>query len=136
MKRSIVLILMVAIVVILSAVVGVFVLDVGNGLKETPNAPMKLDTNSVNDTVEIKMLNIGNVDEVRIYLENLSLDSYSGVTAEDPDTMPGSGDEYYVFDEAGDTLVLTESDGTSGTIDIIGVIDGDETVMQEYSYTL
>ena len=108
-------ILMVAITVILAAVIGTFVLNLGGSVSETPQAPLTFDQDGTDVTV--KMLNTGNVDSVKVMYD----DNDDG-----SQTLQGSA-----LSSAGATVTVDTSGG-SGPITALGVIDGEETVMQEY----
>lgn len=58
-------ILMVAITVILAAVIGTFVLGLGDGIEEQPSAGVTVDEKS-QDTVRISLVNKGNLDTFRL----------------------------------------------------------------------
>ena len=128
-------ILMVAITVILAAVIGTFVLNLGGSVSETPQAPLTYDQDASSDSFTVKMLNTGNVDEVRIASPS-NLSATSGTTTKTVDSTT-----YGVLDSAGDTVTFNDGtpdtddgDVASGTATALGVIDGEETVMQEFSY--
>ena len=146
-------ILMVAITVILAAVIGTFVLNLGGSVSETPQAPLTADIdasysnsapsdgNDVEGSVTVKMLNTGNVDSVEIDGDDSKFTVSASGSASATDT-DSDGDNEGVLNAAGDSVTFQyddtndTDDDVSGTLTALGVIDGEKTVMQEFNYDL
>ena len=155
-------ILMVAITVILAAVIGTFVLNLGGSVSETPQAPLTYeqvdqtasaapdsatynadeangDNEAQGQQATVKMLNTGNVDSVIVSVSDdgsVYHDSGSNVAytpkfdADDSDATDSANSPQ--LNSAGGTITINQL--TSGdTITALGVIDGEQTVMQEFS---
>jgi len=98
-------ILMVAITVILAAVIGTFVLGLGDSLGENANAGVSVDKDASNSSATVTLVDKGNV-------ANVSVEGSSTATLTD----------------VGDSAEVGFS---SGRIQVIGVLpDGSETVIQ------
>ena len=103
-------ILMVAVTVVLAAVIGASVLDVGNDVGESPSASVDYDGE---DTLTV--ISAQNVDSIEA----------NGVELEDP--------------EAGDVLQL-DGDGNENldegdTFTVVGEVNGDSQVLQTFEHT-
>lgn len=61
---------MVAITVILAAVIGTFVLGLGDSLGQNANAGVSVDTNSTNDSATVTLVDKGNVDRLNVTNNN------------------------------------------------------------------
>ena len=101
-------ILMVAVTVVLAAVIGASVLDVGNDVGESPSASLDYDGE---DTLTV--ISAQNVDSIEA----------NGVELEDP--------------EAGETLDLREGDDLDegDTFTVVGEVNGDSQVLQTFEFT-
>lgn len=99
-------ILMVAITVILAAVIGTFVLGLGDSVSQNANAGVSVEKDASNDSATITLVNKGNVD--RVNATNVS------------DTV--------TLSDVGDTRTIAFG---GNDIQIIGVLpDGTETVIR------
>ncbi|TKX40991.1 type IV pilin [Halorubrum sp. SD690R] len=104
-------ILMVAITVILAAVIGTFVLGLGDSLGQNANAGVSIDEPN-SSHVTVTLVSQGNVDLVT-------------VNATDDTGTPPSG----TLEEVGDTVTVEHSDSN---VQIIGDIGGEKTVLRTY----
>ena len=111
-------ILMVAVTVVLAAVIGASVLDVGNDVGESPSAAVDYDGDET-----FTILSAQNVDEV--FAQNEALED----------------GEVSIGEEAGESVTLVEDDVTAGetlesgdTINIVGEVNGDSQVLQTFEY--
>ena len=110
-------ILMVAITVILSAVVGTFVLDLGESTQETAQAGVSVE--ETGEDVEVTYVADGNVDRVI-------------VDAPDSATVEGGEGDGSELSSPGQTVSVSGlSEGESVTV--IGIVDGKEQVLQTHS---
>jgi len=105
-------ILMVAITVILAAVIGAFVLDLGSNQSQSPTAGVTIEDDG-SSTITITVNDPGNVDELVVREGGSDLTGPTSVSAGDELTVTRSGD---------------------GTIQVIGILDGDEGVIRSYDY--
>lgn len=143
-------ILMVAITVILAAVIGTFVLGLGDEVGETPSAGLTFDDDAGTENLTIQLVDPGNLDELNI----------SSTNADDQlqNTDPSAGDQITIGDAGnaggtdGDGLYTgvngqwVDNDGSDidsgdeiedhpyyepGTdYTIIGIVEGEEGVLQ------
>ncbi|MDB9299354.1 type IV pilin N-terminal domain-containing protein [Halorubrum ezzemoulense] len=104
-------ILMVAITVILAAVIGTFVLGLGDQLGQNANAGVSIDEPN-SSYVTVTLVSQGNVDLVT-------------VNATDDTGSPPSG----TLKKVGDTVTVEHS---NSSVQIIGDIGGEETVLRTY----
>ncbi|MDZ7687346.1 MAG: type IV pilin N-terminal domain-containing protein [Halobacteriales archaeon] len=107
-------ILMVAITVILAAVIGTFVLGLGDNVQDTPSAGVTVDQES-NESITFTVVSTGNLDGARITAPN------GNRSAEATDTLQGglkieirdggwSADEIQKVPSTGDDLVEPNQD--------------------------
>jgi flagellin-like protein len=102
-------ILMVAITVILAAVIGTFVLGLGQNVQSTPQASFDFDFNSSNTSVDVTH-NGGDTLEVGENTATVEITSTSGNTVEwapanESDDAVSAGDtQSYSYGSAGDTV--------------------------------
>ncbi|MFA9502657.1 type IV pilin [Natrinema sp. H-ect1] len=118
-------ILMVAITVILAAVIAAFVLDLGQGQTANAQAGIQFDHDASNEKVTITVNSIERADDLYV-----KCGSGSGSKYDD-----GSSN----FDSAGATAVAYYGSASSGDIDcsgetiqIIGVVEGSESVLTQF----
>jgi flagellin-like protein len=135
-------ILMVAITVILAAVIGTFVLGLGENVQETAQAGVNFDYDSGEDTMTIRVVDPGNVD-------NLTVEASEDFSGTGGDFANGDGTNTIATGEpsAGDTVVigaegtsdgdlqLSSGSGTTVSVDgteftLIGDVGGEESVLQ------
>jgi len=105
-------ILMVAITVILAAVIGTFVLGLGDSLQQAPQAQLDAEA-TASDTLTISH-NGGDsiaVGDLRVVVAEAGADSFTGAD------LSGAGDNF----EVGETITITTSD-TSGDDSEVRVI--------------
>jgi flagellin-like protein len=116
-------ILMVAITVILAAVIGTFVLGLGEQVEQNARAGVNADVDNTDDNITITLTTLDNSDYVVIRspitdFSNLDTPDYTG-------SIPGgaSADDAIYLDTTGSTVTLS-GDGTSfsGTVTIVAVI--------------
>lgn len=106
-------ILMVAITVILAAVIGTFVLDLGSDQTEPPRAGVQFEKVNGGSDLRLTLIDAGNVD---------SLDTKTG---------SGSATEWTTDPSAGDTTTLT--DAASKDVVVIGTNNGEDAIVSQYS---
>jgi flagellin-like protein len=136
-------ILMVAITVILAAVIGTFVLGLGDSLQQNAQAGVSFDRNPVDGTVEVQLISMENADEVRI---SSSSGVYVGGTVDATASLSTVGASVVVGEPGDDndgTGPATTADGdhdndfgdlSSGDrITVVGVLDGKTSVIQTYT---
>ena len=128
-------ILMVAVTVILAAVIGTFVLDLGSDVGQNAQAGVTFDEDSGTD-VEVQLNSVQTADSIFVTASDTDV-TFSGGFGEDDS---GLGDENYLLnrDEQGGvgTIVTADTSGADdGTLSVIGEVDGEESVLQTYSYT-
>ncbi|WP_423745274.1 type IV pilin N-terminal domain-containing protein (plasmid) [Haladaptatus sp. SPP-AMP-3] len=108
-------ILMVAITVILAAVIGTFVMGLGNNVSKNAQAGVSFD--QVNDTqVDVQLTSLGNVQDAA----NFSIKS------------SGCGDDGSPFTEVGDVASVTGCNGSGDKITVVAEINGNENVVATY----
>jgi len=107
-------ILMVAITVILAAVIGTFVLGLGENVEENAQAGVNFDYDSANEEVVINVVDPGNVDALYVSYQNNS----SGTQEIDAN--------------AGTRFTVTEITEADGSIDILGEVSGSNTTVQSW----
>ncbi|WP_135823069.1 type IV pilin [Halostella litorea] len=107
-------ILMVAITVILAAVIGAFVLDLGSNQSENANAGVSIEQQS-SDTVRVQITDIGNADNVRVETDGGSIPG--------GDTMSSVG-----------STVTVNGLGTDDTVTVIAVNGDSENVIRTYTH--
>ena len=140
-------ILMVAVTVILAAVIGTFVLDLGNNVQENPQAGVtfdqafsqSVDTNDDGneDTdlydVDAQVISVENADEVTVSHDGSDTTYYPDTSttgeATETATVTVSGDP---ATSAGDTITV-ENLKEGDEVTIIGVLDGKEAVLQSFT---
>jgi len=149
-------ILMVAITVILAAVIGTFVLDLGGQVQQNAQAGVSFDETEGVET-EVQLNSVQNADHIYVEAPNAATtdsnvynggDSSLGASqyGSGPGTATqylltvadGSGSTYSSGDQAGGvgtTVTVKHDDSGDGQITVIGVIDGSENIIQTYSYT-
>ena len=108
-------ILMVAITVILAAVIGTFVLGLGENVEETAQAGVNFDYESDEGNVSVNVIDPGNVDALYVSYNN---GSESGVEA--------------LNASAGERFKVTKASEGNTTIDILGEVSGSNTTVQSW----
>ena len=110
--------LLIGVTVILAAVVGGFVLDLGNNVQENPQAGVSFDQDATSQEVSVQVISMENAD-------------FLNVTTDGSGTIDGS--ETATLDAVGQ--VATVSDLSPGDdITVIGDLDGKEAVLQTYTF--
>ncbi len=128
-------ILMVAVTVILAAVIGTFVLDLGGDVGQNAQAGVTFDEDSGTD-VEVQLNSVQTADSIFVTASDTSVTFSGGFGPDDTEL----GDENYLLnrdDEGGVGTIVTADTETAddGTLSVIGEVDGEESVLQTYSYT-
>lgn len=139
-------ILMVAITVILAAVIGSFVLGLGEDVQETAQAGVAFDYDG-GDNVTVNVLDPGNVDtllirpSVDITDPGAGDDVGQGWEIEDDEALglqvrndgPNAGDSFVAStDGAGGDVELDTDDLEDVDLNVVGVVDGDENLLDGY----
>ena len=118
-------ILMVAITVILAAVIGTFVLGLADDLDQNASAVVQFDEVEEEEVV-VTLNNVQSADEIFV----------TSPDYDDSEIAGGEDDGTYLLTEedggAGTTVTVDTSDEDGGTIQVIGVLDGSENVIQTY----
>ncbi|MFP4188533.1 MAG: type IV pilin [Halobacteriales archaeon] len=111
-------ILMVAVTVILAAVIGTFVLGLGEETEETAQAGISFEYYDKSaDTIQVKIVDPGNVDQ--IYVTGLSNDSDDMTITLEP--------------QAGESVEITDLDGDNdSTITVIGEVENSNTTLRSF----
>ncbi len=119
-------ILMVAITVILAAVIGTFVLGLGQNVQENAQAGVTFDSNAAEDNITVSVTDPGNVDALYLQLSN-------GSTL-GPNNGGNSGDGFYGSDNitasAGDRVTIDSSEIDAVTV--LGQVNGENTTIRTY----
>ncbi len=102
-------ILMVAITVILAAVIGTFVLGLGDEVEETVTAGVNFDVDAIENEVSVSVVTMGNADYVMLVGDH---------------TLNESANPY--VESTGETITLTtdELETPDGSLTAVGVIGG------------
>jgi archaeal flagellin N-terminal-like domain len=100
--------LLIGVTVILAAVVGGFVLDLGNNVQENPQAGVSFSQDGTN--VSVQVVSMENADSLDVRLDETSQGSLGSV---------------------GDSLDVVGSSGAD--ITIVGTLDGKDAVLQTYT---
>ncbi|CCQ37424.1 DUF1628 domain protein [Natronomonas moolapensis 8.8.11] len=118
-------ILMVAITVILAAVIGTFVLGLGDSVESAPQASFDFDLDEDNNVVEVTHRGGDTIDlsdlEFRVGGTDTTLD----------DSASGSSEITGEF-RAGDNGFVSVADESGSTVDIVYVSDGSENIIGSY----
>ena len=131
-------ILMVAVTVILSAVIGTFVLDLGDNVQDNPQAGVTIEESydSTEDAydADVQVISMDNADSLTVSITQGSSGSLvcpSGADGTDRDS-DGKIDICENIDTVGanaEALTLAEGD----EVTVIGVLDGKEAVLQSHT---
>ena len=108
-------ILMVAITVILAAVIGAFVLGLGDGIGQNPQAAVTFDDDGSGEVV----------------VTVASVQAADSITAEDNE---GSESDEQENPSAGDQLTITTEGSSEGTIVVVAELDGQSSVIADHDY--
>ena len=112
-------ILMVAITVILAAVIGTFVLGLGDQVESAPHASFSFDLDESSDTLTVSHRGGDTIDESDIEVRGLS---------SNPTVFDGSSFS------AGESRDISLTDGDEGdTVNIVYISDGSETILGTYT---
>ena len=112
-------ILMVAVTVILAAVIGTFILGLGDNVQENPQAAVSFTENTNDNEVEVLIISTGNVDSL-----TLNAGDAGTWAPSDPDvTAPFEP-------EVGQSFTLSNLEGAEGQIVLTGIVNGNEAVIQ------
>ena len=133
-------ILMVAVTVILAAVIGSFVLDLGNNVQANPQAGVTFDqsqqdtnddNNDLETVVSVQVISMENADEVIVS------DGYAS-TSDQSMTSVGSSVTMTGPEDTNDADANGNPDDNPGLQDgdkitVVGTLDGKEAVLQSYT---
>ena len=136
-------ILMVAITVILAAVIGTFVLGLGDSVSQNPQAGVTFEED-VGQEVQVQLNSVQSADFVWVESD---VDNASTTWTTTASTMtqssngPGSNSQYLYGDGDGGpgTIVTYDYSGLpnnddSGVITVVGEVDGETAVIQTYNW--
>lgn len=120
-------ILMVAITVILAAVIGTFVLDLGGQVGQNAQAGVTFDENE-GTSITVQTNSVQNADAIYVAEPSGNNDSAGHASA---DFGEGQASD---ISNVGDSFTLAHGDdyASGDTISVIGVLDGEENVIQTY----
>lgn len=110
--------LLIGVTVILAAVVGGFVLDLGNNVQENPQAGVSFDQDATSQEVSVQVISMENAD-------------FLNVTTDGSGTIDGS--ETATLDAVGQVATV-EGLSSGDDITVIGDLDGKEAVLQTYTF--
>ena len=130
-------ILMVAVTVILAAVIGTFVLDLGGDVGQNAQAGVTFDEDSAN-SVDVQLNSVQTADAIWVQADGADADAYSGgFDASDANDFDAGSGLLTRDDDGGvgTTVEVDTSDLDDGTISVIGEVDGEASVIQTYSFT-
>lgn len=113
--------LLIGVTVILAAVVGGFVLDLGNNVQENPQAGVSFDQDATEQEVSVQVISMENADFL-----NVTTDGSGTVNGASAAT---SGD----LDAVGQ-VALVEGLASGDDITVVGDLDGKEAVLQTYTF--
>ena len=131
-------ILMVAVTVILAAVIGSFVLDLGNNVQANPQAGVTFDQTPQGDLdsdgdedyyVEVQIVSMENADEVIVSDEYASTSDETLTSVGQSVTMDGEHVDT-TGDGTADTYVGYDNDDK---ITVVGTLEGKEAVLQTHT---
>ena len=131
-------ILMVAITVILAAVIGTFVLGLGDSVTQNAQAGVTFEED-VGNEVQVQLNSVQSADHVWVE-DSEGNDIRGGVSspsdAGDCNTAPD--DQCALLNASGGggagTIVTVDTGTSSGTITVVGQLDGESSVVQTYQY--
>jgi len=138
-------ILMVAITVILAAVIGTFVLDLGGQVQQNAQAGVSFDETEGVET-EVQLNSIQNADHIFVEApasggvsggagESTSVSAPASDYADDGDFLYANGGDGSDTGGVGTTVTVAHDGTGDGQITVIGVVDGSENIIQTYQYT-
>ena len=111
-------ILMVAITVILAAVIGTFVLGLGENVQENAQAGVTFDYDGSEDNLTVSVTDPGNVDALFLQLSN--------GTTYGPDTTPA------IAPEAGNRTIVQSAAANNQAVTLIGQVNGQNNTLRSY----
>jgi flagellin-like protein len=120
-------ILMVAITVILAAVIGTFVLGLGQNVQENAQAGLTFDSNSAESNITVSVTDPGNVDALYLQLSNGSTLGPNAPSSPGGDGFYGSGG---INASAGDRVTIDSSNIDAVTV--LGQVSGENTTIRTY----
>jgi FlaG/FlaF family flagellin (archaellin) len=109
---------MVAITVILAAVIGTFVLGLGEQVEQNARAAVSADVDADANQVSLSLTTLDNSDYVVLLGD---LDPFDGINTPDGNDTTAAGDGIYL-NQTGTSVTAYGSDGDEGTITVIAVI--------------
>ena len=116
-------ILMVAVTVILAAVIGAFVLDLGNNVQANPQAGVTFDQTSPSDATQ------GDAD---VTIQVISMENADSLSVQYDETDNTGTIEAFTDSSVGDTATVTNA-SAGEEITVIGTLDGKDAVLQTYT---
>jgi len=120
-------ILMVAITVILAAVIAAFVLELGQSTGANASAGLDFTEDSSNPETEVTITSIDQADEININVVDGGCEATSGGGFDAPEDDTAENED----PEVGDVAHFEDCD--DGTLQVVGVLDGNEAVITEYN---
>ncbi len=148
-------ILMVAITVILAAVIGTFVLGLGDEVGETPQAGVTFDYDSGNDEINVQVVDAGNVDSLEVQIDGnidgdvsednvtddwevteVTTGSDGNAVVETQDEV-SAGDSFVIdaetdYDAGSDGLIEDDDDVEGVSVTLVGEVGGEDAVLDNF----
>ena len=142
-------ILMVAVTVILAAVIGSFVLDLGGSVSQSAQAGVTFDQSG--DTVDVQLTTVQTGDSIWVEASSVNAgassitdttpangyDDNGGVSSinNEVDTAPSDADQFLLSSSGngGPGTIVTVASSSGEQVSVIGEVDGDSTVIRTYT---
>ena len=127
-------ILMVAVTVILAAVIGTFILGLGDNVQENPQAAVSFTENTNDDEVEVLIISTGNVDTLTLVKDDDAVFEGNPTSDEGVSFADAAENELRLDNPSvGDSFTLQHTGGDAQIV-LTGVVNGNEAVIQVEPY--
>lgn len=138
-------ILMVAVTVILAAVIGSFVLDLGSSVSQSAQAGVSFDESVGTSSVDIQLTTVQAADSIWVTSSSSSGTFTGGVTGEynsDEEignTSTGDGSQYLLLrggddgPHGGPGTIVTYEGSEGDQLSVLGEVEGESSVIQTYT---
>ena len=132
-------ILMVAVTVILAAVIGSFVLDLGGSVSQSAQAGVSFDEDVGSSDVDVQLTTVQAADSIWVTTDGSA--AVEGGVVSGSNSVGPSTDGIYLLNRGGDggpgTIVTVGNTsnplGNDEQISVLGEVDGESTVIQTYT---